>query len=196
MKKFGSAVILAGGKSSRMGFDKSLMILDKGKLIDKTLLKLEEIFDDIIISTNSLEKKLEFKYDNIVVDKIPDIGPLGGIITALENSKSQNLFIIPCDMPLIDFDYTRYLMTQMANYEMILSERNNNLEPFPGFYSKAIIPIIEEMLKQNRRSMTSLVSLAKSKIVPEQTWKALNYREEMFINLNTVDDVKKYMDFK
>lgn len=196
MKEFGSAVILAGGKSSRMGFDKSMMIIDQGKLIDNTISKLEEIFDDIIISVNSIDKKLIFNYDNLVVDKVVDAGPLGGILSALEQSKSQNLFIIPCDMPNIDMDYIKYLMAQMDNNEAILSGHNDKLEPFPGFYSKAIIPNIETMLSENKRSMTSLISLVKSKIVTEDDWKGLNFKEEMFINLNTIEDIKKYMNFK
>ena len=56
MRDFGSAVVLAGGKSSRMGFDKSTMVLQNKKLIESTIKKLDSLFDDIIISVDSLEK--------------------------------------------------------------------------------------------------------------------------------------------
>ena len=56
MRDFGSAVVLAGGKSSRMGFDKSTMVLQNKKLIESTIKKLDSLFDDIIISVDSIEK--------------------------------------------------------------------------------------------------------------------------------------------
>ena len=67
MRDFGSAVVLAGGKSSRMGFDKSTMVLQNKKLIESTIKKLDSLFDDIIISVDGLEKKSEF---NLVLKAI------------------------------------------------------------------------------------------------------------------------------
>ena len=67
MRDFGSAVVLAGGKSSRMGFDKSTMVLQNKKLIESTIKKLDSLFDDIIISVDSIEKKSEF---NLVLKAI------------------------------------------------------------------------------------------------------------------------------
>ena len=72
MRDFGSAVVLAGGKSSRMGFDKSTMVLQNKKLIESTIKKLDSLFDDIIISVDGLEKKSEFNHDKIAVDKVND----------------------------------------------------------------------------------------------------------------------------
>ena len=67
MRDFGSAVVLAGGKSSRMGFDKSTLVLQNKKLIESTIKKLDSLFDDIIISVDSIEKKSEF---NLVLKAI------------------------------------------------------------------------------------------------------------------------------
>lgn len=196
MRDFGSAVVLAGGKSSRMGFDKSTMVLQNKKLIESTIKKLDSLFDDIIISVDSLEKKSEFNHDKIVVDKVKGVGPLGGMISALEMAQSDRLFVIPCDMPVIDIKYISFMMKYMDDNEIILSEKNGYFEPFPGFYSKSLIPRIEELINQNRRSIRSIFECSRTKVISESEWKKLGFSEEIFTNLNTTQDVEKYLSYK
>lgn len=196
MRDFGSAVVLAGGKSSRMGFDKSTMVLQNKKLIESTIKKLDSLFDDIIISVDSLEKKSEFNHDKIVVDKVKGVGPLGGMISALEMAQSDRLFVIPCDMPVIDTKYISFMMKYMDDNEIILSEKNGYFEPFPGFYSKSLIPRIEELINQNRRSIRSIFECSRTKVISESEWKKLGFSEEIFTNLNTTQDVEKYLSYK
>ena len=196
MRDFGSAVVLAGGRSSRMGFDKSTMVLQNKKLIESTIKKLDSLFDDIIISVDSLEKKSEFNHDKIVVDKVKGVGPLGGMISALEMAQSDRLFVIPCDMPVIDIKYISFMMKYMDDNEIILSEKNGYFEPFPGFYSKSLIPRIEELINQNRRSIRSIFECSRTKVISESEWKKLGFSEEIFTNLNTTQDVEKYLSYK
>ena len=196
MRDFGSAVVLAGGKSSRMGFDKSTMVLQNKKLIESTIKKLDSLFDDIIISVDCIEKKSEFNHDKIVVDKVKGVGPLGGMISALEMAQSDRLFVIPCDMPVIDIKYISFMMKYMDDNEIILSEKNGYFEPFPGFYSKSLIPRIEELINQNRRSIRSIFECSRTKVISESEWKKLGFSEEIFTNLNTTQDVEKYLSYK
>ena len=196
MRDFGSAVVLAGGKSSRMGFDKSTMVLQNKKLIESTIKKLDSLFDDIIISVDSIEKKSEFNHAKIAVDKVKGVGPLGGMISALEMAQSDRLFVIPCDMPVIDTKYISFMMKYMDDNEIILSEKNGYFEPFPGFYSKSLIPRIEELINQNRRSIRSIFECSRTKVISESEWKKLGFSEEIFTNLNTTQDVEKYLSYK
>ena len=196
MRDFGSAVVLAGGKSSRMGFDKSTMVLQNKKLIESTIKKLDSLFDDIIISVDSIEKKSEFNHDKIAVDKVKGVGPLGGMISALEMAQSDKLFVIPCDMPVIDTKYISFMMKYMDDNEIILSEKNGYFEPFPGFYSKSLIPRIDELINQNRRSIRAIFECSRTKVISESEWKKLGFSEEIFTNLNTTQDVEKYLSYK
>ena len=196
MRDFGSAVVLAGGKSSRMGFDKSTMVLQNKKLIESTIKKLDSLFDDIIISVDGLEKTSECNHDKIVVDKVKGVGPLGGMISALEMAQSDRLFVIPCDMPVIDTKYISFMMKYMDDNEIILSEKNGYFEPFPGFYSKSLIPRIDELINQNRRSIRAIFECSRTKVISESEWKKLGFSEEIFTNLNTTQDVEKYLSYK
>lgn len=196
MRDFGSAVVLAGGKSSRMGFDKSTMVLQNKKLIESTIKKLDSLFDDIIISVDSIEKKSEFNHAKIAVDKVKGVGPLGGMISALEMAQSDKLFVIPCDMPVIDTKFISFMMKYMDDNEIIFSEKNGYFEPFPGFYSKSLIPRIEELINQNRCSIRSIFECSRTKVISESEWKKLGFSEEIFTNLNTTQDVEKYLSYK
>ena len=87
MNKFGSAIILAGGKSTRMGFDKQLLKIDRRRLMDSIINKLKKEFDEIIIVTNRPELYIGLSH-KITVDIIKDKGPLGGIHAGLLDRKS------------------------------------------------------------------------------------------------------------
>ena len=137
MKKFGTALILAGGKSSRMGFDKQFLEINEKRLIDIIIKKLEEEFDEIIIVTNKPEKYKDFKY-KIITDKIVGKGPLSGIHSGLLEAKSQYVFVIACDMPNINMDYIKHMKTSIDNeeIEVCITKYKDGIEPLLGFYSK------------------------------------------------------------
>ena len=172
------------------------MVLQNKKLIESTIKKLDSLFDDIIISVDSIEKKSEFNHAKIAVDKVKGVGPLGGMISALEMAQSDRLFVIPCDMPVIDTKYISFMMKYMDDNEIILSEKNGYFEPFPGFYSKSLIPRIEELINQNRRSIRAIFECSRTKVISESEWKKLGFSEEIFTNLNTTQDVEKYLSYK
>ena len=104
---FGSAVILAGGLSERMGFDKQLMRIGGVRVTDGMAVKLSAEFCEIIISTNKPEY-----YANAGLITLPDklgAGPLAGIYSGLGFCGSEYLYVTACDMPFISLDYIRYM---------------------------------------------------------------------------------------
>ena len=101
MKRFGTAVILAGGKSTRMGFDKQLLEINERRLIDNLRRKLIREFDEIIVVTNRSEYYLGFD-DKITKDIIVGKGPLSGIHAGLMEAQ-VNMYIL---LPVICLIYT------------------------------------------------------------------------------------------
>jgi len=108
MNKFNTAVILAGGKSSRMGFDKQFLEINKKRLLDTQIHKLRKEFEEIIVVSNKTTQYIDVNY-KIVCDEIKEIGPLGGIHVGLKNSTSKYTYITACDMPIISNDYIRFM---------------------------------------------------------------------------------------
>ena len=103
-----TAVILAGGKSSRMGSTKHSLNLKAKTFIELQIELLRKMFDEIIISANT-PSEYEYLHLPIFKDLYPDKGPLAGIYTGLINSSSFYTFMLACDMPFVELELIKYL---------------------------------------------------------------------------------------
>lgn len=159
-----TAIILAGGKSSRMGRNKAFL-----KFKDKTFLEcqielLKEIFDEIIISANS-PKEYEIFNIPVIEDAYYDKGPLGGIYTGLVNSKSFYTFFLACDMPFIEKPLIKSLQNFTNGYDVIVPQNSNQLEPLHAFYSKNCITPIKNQIDTNNLKIIDFYPQVKVKRV-------------------------------
>lgn len=159
MKKFGTAVVLAGGKSTRMGFDKQLLRVNNRKLVESIINKLKHEFDEIIVVTNRPEYYIGLS-NKITKDIIVGKGPLSGIHVGLKEASSQMAYFVACDMPNINMQYVRYMKERIKvlNIEACVTRYGTWIEPFSAFYSKDIVTDIEShLLEEGKRSINSLL---------------------------------------
>ncbi|MFP4456762.1 MAG: formate dehydrogenase accessory sulfurtransferase FdhD [Clostridia bacterium] len=196
MKEFGTAVILAGGQSTRMGFDKQYLQLNNQNIISYLSEKLSIIFDDIIVVSNTLETG-DYNTFRVVSDVIKDKGPLSGIHSGLLSAKSEFIYFIACDMPNINLDYIRFMIEEIesANNQplAIVTRFKDWIEPFNSFYHKKMIDLIENYLKANQ-SIYELIKKVDSILIEESIAREYSPDWDMFINLNTFKDVKEFMN--
>lgn len=191
MRKFGTAIILAGGKSSRMGFDKQFLKIDQRRLMDSMIHKLSKEFEEIIIVTNKPEHYIGLGH-KITGDIIENMGPLGGIHAGLTISSSEYSLIVACDMPNINMDYIKFMKEQIGKYGCT-TRFGSSLEPFISLYSKDVIKNIEEYLESNRRSMHSFIPTIEFNYIEESVAREFSPNWDMFLNLNTRDDLSKFI---
>ena len=195
----GTAIILAGGESRRMGFDKQKLLIN-GKLVALHIAeKLKDEFDQIIIVSN--KPVLYGKSDYMIIeDRIRNIGPLGGIYTGLLESKSEAAYITACDMPHISLDYIRYLKEVLRHNPdadaIITRYLENMMEPFNAIYSKNCIGHIEELLGGNKTKISSLCKEINTYYVDETISKLFSPDWGMFMNLNTKHDLEEFADLE
>lgn len=196
MKKLGTAAILAGGKSTRMGFDKQLLEISEKRLIYDLIDKLSKEFEEIIVVTNSPEY-----YSNSNIKIIEDIivgeGPLSGIHAGLKCASSQFVYFIACDMPNINLKYIRYMKSKIRDLEIYaeiyVTRCGKNIEPFNAFYSKDLIIDIENNLSQGKRSLRSLFEKIPTYCIEEKEARIFSPNWEMFLNLNTEEDLRNFL---
>jgi len=191
-----SAVILAGGKSSRMKFDKQFLIIDEKRLIYDLAKKLKNHFDEIIIVTNKPELYNDCDY-KIVSDEIKECGPLSGIHVGLKSVNSEYAYFLACDMPNIDDNYIRYLKS-IANEEddVYISRLDNFAEPFHGIYKKSLFKDIEKfLLKSDKKSIIRFLESTNKRIVyiNKDDFKKNKFNKNIFINLNNQEDLHNFM---
>jgi len=175
-----TAVILAGGKSTRMKQDKALVKLNNKTLLNHQIDTLSPIFNEIIISAN-INYNCDYK---IINDINKNKGPIGGIYSVLQNIKTEKVFIIAVDMPYITQDIINKLINNCNNYDITIPKINNRIEPTCAIYSKKCISVIKKQLTLNNYKLTNFISICKTNYV-SFTENDLNY----FKNLNYPEDL-------
>lgn len=185
-----TAVILAGGKSSRFGSDKAFITIAGTPLIKRHLKLLRNIFSKIIIVTNQ-PHKYRFKNVKIVQDVIKDSGPLAGIYSGLLSSASFYNFIMACDMPFINKALIRYMIGHKDNYDVIIPKIGNKFHPLFGVYSKNCIPAIEEMLKDARLKVSNIFPRVNTHFILKKAIKKIDENLFSLVNINTKKDLTR-----
>lgn len=177
-----TGIILAGGKSSRMGKNKALLSVDGKKIIELIAAILKRIFKDVIIISNSKE---DFKFLGLQIfeDIYPGLGPLAGIHSGLINSSSEKNFIISCDLPLITEEVIKYISEFKSDKTAIIFKKDEQYQYLCGIYMKALIPALGNALTEKRLKMYSFIKEIDAEIVD-----ASIFPEEVFFNLNTPED--------
>lgn len=189
-----TAVILAGGKSSRMGFDKQCISLDGRLLVERQIQDLREVFDEIIVVTNK-QQLYEGLGCSLVRDEIKDFGPLGGIHAGLKHSNSEYCYFVACDMPYINKDYILYMLSMInipaSGPAAVVTRFGKWLEPFNAVYSKRLIPVIERAYKENNRRISSVLKETQVHYIEEAIARGFSPDWSMFTNINTQEDLFK-----
>jgi molybdopterin-guanine dinucleotide biosynthesis protein A len=194
MKKFGSAVILAGGLSRRMGFDKQFLEIGDTVLSRYLASALFAEFDEVIIVTNRPDC-----YDDpclrIISDIIPGRGPLSGIHAGLSTASSDYVYLLACDMPNLSFEYIRYLKSRLSDgtHDACVTRSGEWIEPFHAFYSREMIRHIEDYLNQDRRSVFPLLRTLNTLYIGEEEALPFNPEGRLFANLNTRQEVESFL---
>jgi len=188
-----SAVILAGGKSSRMGQNKALMKIDGVSLIEKIFNEISKISKDIVISSNTEE--YNFFNAKIVKDEFKEIGPIAGIYSCLKSIKYQKAIVVSCDIPFINIDFINYLIENSQYFDVTISENNCFLEPLIGIYSKSIISVFEKEIINGNYSIQKIIRKLNINVLKINS--DLNfYNENLFLNLNNLEDFEKAIQIK
>lgn len=187
-----SGVILAGGENKRFGgIIKSNLIIGGSSIISRIINTISDIFEEIIIVTNSPEKFHSFSHYKIVADQFTKVGPLGGIHSAIKASSKESVFVFAGDMPFVDREI---IMNQIEYFSLCTSEAviprvNGYDEPLHAIYRNSIYGLLDGYLATRKeyaiRDFLGNVHVSFLQLsVTEQTEKA-------FTNINTPFEAEK-----
>jgi molybdopterin-guanine dinucleotide biosynthesis protein A len=192
---FNTAIIIAGGKSRRMGFDKALMKMGNTTCIELIIQKLKKHFDEIIIAAGNTNK-YGFLGEKTVIDEIKNAGPIGGLHAGLKSSNSIYNYLIACDMPVICDDLISDLRRMVAMKPDIIACKNNDfIEPFHGVYSKSLITRIEQQVNNDGYSIFNLMKHSNTEIIHEAKITKLCKGLPIFTNLNTRQNLEQFRSY-
>jgi molybdopterin-guanine dinucleotide biosynthesis protein A len=149
-----AAVLLAGGRSSRMGSDKAALVVDGQPLWQRQLATLRALHPRELFISGRSDGPYATAGVEIVEDTIPGLGPLGGIAVALRYSASPLVVILAIDLPAMTPDF---LGAMLKGGRALVPQNARYFEPLAAVYPKSALPIAEEMLRDEDRSMQRFV---------------------------------------
>jgi len=181
-----TGIVLAGGKSSRMQTDKGF-ISYKGKLlVEHALDQLLHVCDEIIISANRNEYT-QFGYP-VVKDSIYDLGPLGGIYSAVQSSTNDLNLILACDVIIFNPSIlTEMISTATGKRLVYLENTSKGIEPLPLLLNKNILPEIETQINNGDFKLQNFILGIKNN---NSSATGCIQIYEHILNLNTMEDLK------
>ncbi len=148
---------MTGGKNRRMDGKKKLFLELEGKSFLESILDALRDFDKIYLS---VEEKTPYEHLNMpmVVDEIPEIGPLGGIYSGLKNCEEDALFVVACDMPFVTGTVVKMLLNEYSKHHKVtIAYAEDRVHPLLGIYPKSVLPYIEKQIQaQDYRMMNVL----------------------------------------
>jgi molybdopterin-guanine dinucleotide biosynthesis protein A len=148
-----TAVLLAGGESIRMGEDKALLPLDGIPLIVRAARFLQEHFEEVLLSTGKTSR-YEFLGLPILLDEIPNQGPMSGILQGLRHARHDLVFFMACDVPFYDAAALQrlYRAAGLCDCSALLLA-DGKMEPAFAFYHKRILPVVERLFTEGTRAL-------------------------------------------
>jgi molybdopterin-guanine dinucleotide biosynthesis protein A len=179
-----TGIILAGGKSSRMGTDKGFLKFQGSTFLERIINSMKPLVNDIIIVSNNSDYN-EFKYKR-VEDIIESSGPLAGLYTGLYHSKTQYNLVLSCDVPLLNSKVLNILLEGIDDVsEVIQLKSKDSTLPLIAIYQKHCLHRCLELLQNGERRLQVAVEGFTTKTILLDT-----SLEKYVKNINTMEQFK------
>ena len=187
-----TGVILAGGESTRMGQNKAFIEIYGERIINRTVSLFNEIFDDVLLVTNSPLDYLDLNV-KIVTDLIPGKGSLGGIYTGLFFSPSPKAFFVGCDMPFLDKDVIAYFLNVAETADTVVQRSGQHWEPLHAVYSRKFIKPIERLMEQGDLKIIKAYKWMKVREIRREELEPIDPGLHSLVNINTPEELTKLL---
>ncbi|MBH0198695.1 MAG: molybdenum cofactor guanylyltransferase [Nitrospira sp.] len=186
-----TGVLLAGGKSRRMGKDKRFLLVGGRPLYERSLAVLRSLFQEvrIVIAQDSPPVVSDVP---VLRDLVPDCGTLGGIYTGLKEAGTAHIFVVACDMPFLNSSVIRYLVSLKSQADAVVARLSHGVQPTHAVYSRRCLPVFEEMVKTGRLKVQDCIGhpSIKVRLVEYEELREIDPEGHSFLNVNTPADLE------
>lgn len=188
-----TVAVIAGGKSSRMGTDKSFVKILGQSLIEHILSRVSDLGqDETLLITNRPDDYVHLELP-MYTDVIPEKGSLGGIYSALHYSRSQYTLVIACDMPFVNPELLRYMIGLRAAgpFDVIVPRVEAYPEGMHAIYSKSCMDAIRARLDADRLKIIGFYDEVRVRYIDEPEYTPFDPKGLSFYNVNTPEELEK-----
>jgi molybdenum cofactor guanylyltransferase len=183
-----SAVLLAGGKSSRMGHDKALIPIDGLPLWERQLLLVQQLAPMQTFLSGPPRARWDAGRYTVIEDVQPDAGPLAGLVAALRVCSARHLLALAIDLPKMTTPYLEQLLASCRADVGVVPKNGRHFEPVAAVYPKSCLPRAEEALATGEHALQDFAEggvaegwLIERAVAPEEA--------PLFLNMNTPADL-------
>jgi len=186
-----TGVLLAGGKSRRMGEDKRYLVVGEQNLLERGLDVLRSIFQEVLVVIAQESPPLDVDA-RVVRDLVPDCGSLGGLYTGLTQATRPYIFVVACDMPFLDPAVITQFTSRRATTDIVMAKLGARLHSMHALYGKRCLPIVEQMIRARQLKIQEMVSHASLRVrsVPAADLLTIDPSWRSFHNVNTPVDLE------
>jgi molybdopterin-guanine dinucleotide biosynthesis protein A len=184
-----SGIVLAGGQSSRLGTDKSLVNVKGKPLIEQIVGKLARLSDDVLIVTNS-PQRYNHLGARLAGDIYPGKGALGGIYSGLRAAANVYSLVVACDMPFLNLNLLRYMILLAREHDVVIPRIGGFSEPLHAIYSKSCLEPIDRLLDRGGLKIIDFFSEVQVRYVEEDEIDIFDPQHLSLFNVNTPSDLE------
>jgi len=185
-----TVAILAGGKSSRMGTDKSFVLFEGRPMVEVVREQVTGLGNELILITNKPEDYAELGLP-MFSDVYPDHGSLGGIFTAVYYASHPYTLVVACDMPWLNWPLLAHMISLRQTADVVVPRWEKYPEPLHAVYSKACLAPIERNLKAQRLKIAGFFDQVRVNFVERETIARFDPHGRSFANVNTPEDLQE-----
>jgi FdhD protein len=187
-----TAAVLAGGRSMRMGVDKTLLPVDGETLLARVVEAVGSVCAHTVVVTNRPEQAREAGLPAgvpVLVDEVPFQGPLGGLVTALKDAPDDWVLAVAADMPWLEPDLVRALWEARDGAQVVIPLTEKGPEPLLALYHRDCLPVARRVLESGRRRLVAMFPELIVAEVPIESLRAADPSLRSLVNVNTPEDL-------
>jgi molybdopterin-guanine dinucleotide biosynthesis protein A len=185
-----TGVLLAGGKSRRMGEDKRNLVIGEQTLLERGLAVLRSIFHEVLVVIAQDSPPLDINA-RVVRDLVSDCGSLGGVYTGLKQAATPHIFVVACDMPFLDRTVITQFTSRRATADIVMARLAARLHPMHALYGKGCLTVMSQMILVRQLKIQELVADRSLQVqyITETDLLTIDPSWRSFHNVNTPADL-------
>lgn len=184
-----TGVVLAGGRSTRMGTNKAVLDVGGVRLIDGAVATLRGIFREVLIIANDPAPYAGLGL-RVVPDLVPEKGSLGGLYTGVAAASYPHAFCMACDMPFANPALIRFLADLAEGQDAVVPRTREGVQPLHAVYGRGCLPVMRRQIEADRLKIDGILEGLRVRYVDEEELRPYDPELLSFWNLNTRDELE------
>ena len=188
-----TAIVLAGGKSLRLGRNKAMESVLGKRLIERVVDRVRPLASQLLIVTSEEQTDLPpLEKTKVLIDIYPGKGPLAGIYTGLLAARYSQSIVVGCDMPFLNTGLLRFMAEQSRGFDIVIPRLSQQIvEPLHAVYAKSCLDRIKAQLEYNRLEIHALLNALRTRYIEKEEYQRFDPRFLSFLNINNQADLDR-----